>query len=261
MPRSDDGGRVPPGKRTAHGMPAAIRGCLFDLDGVLTKTAILHQAAWKAMFDEYLSTRPSAGGEQVRAFTAADYATYVDGRPRADGVRAFLTARGIELPEGQVDDPSGLPTVQGLSARKHDLMIDLVRDQGVEPYEGSVRFVTAVRRAGLRTAVVSASTNCADVLAAAGIADLFDEHVDGQVAERLALKGKPSPDTFLCAARLLDLEPAQCAVFEDALAGVAAGRAGKFGLVVGVDHLRQADALRKNGADTVVADLSDLLER
>ncbi len=242
------------------GLPDSLRGCLFDLDGVLTKTAVIHQAAWKAMFDEYLASCP-ADGNPPAPFTPFDYAAHVDGRPRNDGVRAFLASRGIVVPEGNEGDPPGAGTVEGLGARKHDLMLGLLRDQGVEAYEGSVRFVRAVRAAGLRTAVVSSSTNCADVLGAAGISDLFEEGVDGHVAERLGLAGKPSPDTFLHGARMLGLGPAQCAVFEDALAGVAAGRAGQFLLVIGVDRLGQADALRSNGADLVVADLAELLER
>lgn len=212
------------------------------------------------MFDEYLATRP--GGESEPApFTPFDYAAHIDGRPRNDGVRAFLASRGIELPEGHEGDLPGAGTVEALGARKHELVLGLLRERGVQAYEGSVRFVRAVRAAGLRTAVVSASTNCADVLDAAGISDLFEERVDGNVAARLDLKGKPSPDTFLCGAQLLGLAPAQCAVFEDALAGVAAGRAAQFAVVVGVDRLGQADALRRSGADLVVADLAELLER
>jgi beta-phosphoglucomutase family hydrolase len=240
-------------------LPAAIRGCLFDLDGVLTNTAVIHETAWKAVFDAYLRARTD---DSVPAlpFTAHDYAAYVDGRPRADGVRAFLASRGIYLPDSASDHSPHEETVESLSARKQEVLTHLLREQGVDAFPGSLRFLGAVRKAGLRTAVVSASANLTDVLAAAGIGDLFEARVDAHVASELGLNGKPSPDTFLCAARQLGLEPSQCAVFEDALAGVAAGRTGHFGLVVGVNRLDQADALRVNGADRVVADLSELLD-
>jgi beta-phosphoglucomutase family hydrolase len=243
------------------GLPAGVTACLFDLDGVLTQTAKVHAAAWKEMFDDYLRRRAAANGEAFVAFDPVrDYDEYVDGRPRYDGVRSFLASRGIELPEGGPDDPPGAETVHGLGNRKNEIVLKLIREHGVEPYEGSVRYVQAARAAGLRRAVVSSSTNCRDVLTAAGIKDLFEEIVDGVVAEREHLHGKPAPDTFLAGARALHVEPAQAAVFEDALAGVEAGRAGRFGFVVGVDRVGQATELRAHGADVVVDDLAKLLD-
>jgi beta-phosphoglucomutase family hydrolase len=239
-----------------------VRACLFDLDGVLTKTATVHAAAWKQMFDAYLRERAERTGEAFVPFDPkADYSEYVDGKPRADGVRSFLQSRGIELPEGNPDDPPGAQTIYGLGNRKNKLVVRLIREQGVEPYEGSVRYLEAVRDAGLRRAVVSSSANCHDVLIAAGIDDFFEARIDGVVARRDHLKGKPAPDTFLAAARELGTAPGEAAVFEDALAGVAAGRAGNFTSVVGVDRLGQADALREHGATIVVSDLAELLEK
>jgi beta-phosphoglucomutase family hydrolase len=244
------------------GLPNGVRACLFDLDGVLTKTATVHAAAWKQMFDAYLRERAERTGEEFVPFDPkADYGEYVDGKPRADGVRSFLESRGIELPEGNPDDPPGAETIYGLGNRKNELVVRLIREQGVEPYEGSVRYLEAVRDAGLRRAVVSSSANCHDVLIAAGIDDFFEARIDGIVAKREHLKGKPAPDTFLAAARELDAAPGEAAVFEDALAGVAAGRAGNFACVVGVDRLGQADALREHGATIVVSDLAELLEK
>jgi beta-phosphoglucomutase family hydrolase len=242
------------------GLPDAIRACLFDLDGVLTQTARVHAAAWKEMFDEYLKRRAERTGEAFRPFDEAhDYDEYVDGRPRSDGVRAFLGSRAIELPEGEADDPPSAETIDGLGNRKNEIVLRMIHERGVEPYEGSVRYVRATSEAGLRRAVVSSSTNAHDVLRAAGIADLFDTVIDGVVAEREHLSGKPAPDTFLAGARALDVEPANATVFEDALAGVQAGRDGGFGFVVGVDRVGQADALRAHGADVVVTDLAELL--
>jgi beta-phosphoglucomutase family hydrolase len=239
-----------------------VGACLFDLDGVLTKTATVHAAAWKQMFDAYLRERAERTGEEFVPFDPkADYSEYVDGKPRADGVRSFLQSRGIELPEGNPDDPPGAETIHGLGNRKNELVVRLIREQGVEPYEGSVRYLEAVRDAGLRRAVVSSSANCHDVLIAAGIDDFFEARIDGVVAKRDHLKGKPAPDTFLAAARELDAAPGEAAVFEDALAGVAAGRAGNFACVVGLDRLGQADALREHGATIVVSDLAELLEK
>jgi beta-phosphoglucomutase family hydrolase len=243
------------------GLPDGIQACLFDLDGVLTKTAVVHAAAWKQMFDDYLRERSEREGEDLVPFDpTADYNEYVDGKPRYDGVRSFLGSRGIELPEGDDDDPPGAETVRGLGNRKNDLVLKLIRAHGVEAYEGSVRYLEAARDAGLRRAVVSSSANCRDVLDAAGIEHFFEVRVDGLVAEREGLKGKPAPDTFLAAARELGLGPNQAAVFEDALAGVEAGRAGKFACVVGVDRVGHADALREHGADVVVQDLAELLD-
>jgi beta-phosphoglucomutase family hydrolase len=242
-------------------LPDRITACLFDLDGVLTETARIHAAAWKRMFDDFLRRRAERTGEPFRPFDRpSDYAEFVDGKPRLDGVRSFLRSRGIELPLGSSSDPPEAETLHGLGTRKNELVLELIREQGVEPYAGSVRFVDAVRELGLRRAVVSASTNCRDVLAAAGIEELFEVTIDGIVAERDGLAGKPAPDTFLAAARALGVEPAHAAVFEDALAGVEAGRAGRFGWVVGVDRAGQADALRRRGADVVVRDLAELLE-
>jgi beta-phosphoglucomutase family hydrolase len=233
------------------GLPDDVRACLFDLDGVLTETAKVHAAAWKQMFDAYLRDRAALSGEPFVAFDLhSDYDEYVDGKPRNDGVRSFLASRGIKLSDEEVVE---------LGMRKNELVLKVIHDQGVRPYEGSVRYVHAVRDAGLRRAVVSSSTNAHDVLTAAGILDLFDDVIDGHVAEREHLNGKPAPDTFLAGARALDVEAAHAAVFEDALAGVAAGRAGAFGCVVGVDRVGQADALRDHGATVVVEDLAELL--
>jgi beta-phosphoglucomutase family hydrolase len=242
------------------GLPDAITGCLFDLDGVLTQTAKVHAAAWKEMFDDYLRERAERTGEPFRAFDdVADYDEYVDGKPRYDGVRSFLESRGIELEQGTPEDPPGKETVDGLGNRKNELMHKLIHDQGVQAYEGSTRYVKAARDAGLPRAVVSSSANARDVLRAAGIEDLFDAVIDGVVAERNHLRGKPAPDTFLAGAQALKVEPTHAAVFEDALAGVEAGRAGGFGFVVGVDRVGQRDALLAHGADIVVEDLAELL--
>jgi beta-phosphoglucomutase family hydrolase len=244
------------------GLPDGIRGCLFDLDGVLTQTAKVHDAAWTQMFDDFLRERASQSGQPFMPFDPGhDYDEYVDGKPRADGTRSFLASRGIELPEGGPDDPPDAQTVNGLGNRKNVLLLEMIRTQGVEPYEGSVRYVRAVRDAGLHRAVVSSSANCHDVLVAAGIDDLFEVRIDGVVARREHLRGKPAPDTFLAGARALGLEPAEAVVYEDALAGVEAGRAGHFGFVVGVDRVGQAEALKAHGADIVVEDLAELLDR
>jgi len=244
------------------GLPDSVHACLFDLDGVLTKTAKVHAAAWKEMFDAYLRQRAKRTGERfVRFDEKDDYDEYVDGKPRGDGVRSFLASRGIELPEGHEDDSPSVETVRGLGDRKNEIVLRLIREHGVEAYEGSVRYLRAAREAGLRRAVVSSSSNCRDVVAAAGIEALLQARVDGIVAEREHLRGKPAPDTFLAGARALGVKPAAAAVFEDALAGVAAGRAGGFGCVVGVDRVGQAEALRAHGADLVVSDLAELLER
>jgi beta-phosphoglucomutase family hydrolase len=238
------------------GLPDGVRACLFDLDGVLTKTAKVHAAAWKEMFDAYLHER---GGDFVPFDAVADYDDYVDGKPRYEGVRSFLNARKITLPEGQEDDPPSAETIHGLGNRKNEIVLRRIREDGVEAYEGSVRYVEHAKAAGLRRAVVSSSTNARDVLRGAGIEDLFEVRIDGVVAEREHLAGKPAPDTFLAAAKAFGVPAAQAAVFEDALAGVEAGRAGAFGCVVGVDRVGQAQALREHGASIVVSDLSELL--
>jgi beta-phosphoglucomutase family hydrolase len=244
------------------GLPDGTHACLFDLDGVLTKTAVVHNAAWKEMFDAYLQDRSRRTGEPFVPFDPGrDYDEYVDGKPRADGTRSFLASRGIELPEGSDDDPPSAETIHGLGTRKNEIVLRRIREDGVEAYESSVRYVRAARDAGLRRAVVSSSANCRDVLIAAGIEDLFEARIDGVVAGREHLRGKPAPDTFLAAARALALGPQAAAVFEDALAGVEAGRAGRFCFVVGVDRTGQADALKKHGADIVVADLAELLDQ
>ena len=236
-------------------LPDAIRACLFDMDGVLTETATVHAKAWKEMFDAFLATQEGQAPFDARA----DYDEYVDGKPRYDGVRSFLASRGIQLPEGQPDDPPDAETVHGLGNRKNELVQQLIRTDGVHSYDSSVRFVRDARDAGLRTAVVSSSANTREILKAAGIDELFETVVDGHDVADRGLKGKPAPDTFLAAAKALDVEPAAAAVFEDALAGVEAGRAGSFGYVVGVDRAGQAEALRAHGADAVVEDLAELL--
>jgi len=244
------------------GLPDHIEACLFDLDGVLTETAVIHKAAWARMFDEFLRERSARAGEPFVPFDpGADYLAYVDGMARADGVRSFLASRGIEIPEGSPDDPGTADTVSGLGNRKNAEFVATLREQGVRPYEGSVAYLRAAAGAGLRRAVVSASANCREVVAAAGLAPLLEVRVDGVVARDEGLPGKPAPDTFLAAAAKLGVDPSHAAVFEDAIAGVQAGRAGRFGYVVGVDRVGQAAALQANGADIVVQDLAELLDR
>jgi len=242
------------------GLPGRIRACLFDLDGVLTDTASIHAAAWKGTFDAYLKARANKNGEPFVAFDeTSDYDTYVDGKSRADGTRSFLASRNIVLPEGAPDDPAGVGTVIGLGNAKNALVMRKIRNDGVDAYAGSVRYVQAVRAAGLRRAVVSSSANCGAVLDAAGITALFEARIDGVTVKADHLAGKPAPDTFLAGARDLGVDPDLAAVFEDALSGVEAGRAGGFGFVVGVDRVGQAEALRVHGADVVVTDLAELL--
>jgi len=229
---------------------------------VLTQTALVHNAAWKQTFDTFLEAWSARHDEPFVPFdSGADYQRYVDGRPRADGVRTFLASRGITLPEGSPDDGPDQPTVNGIGNKKNLLVLQKIKEGAVQVYQGSVEYLKAARDAGLRRVVVSASANCKDVLEAAGIADLIEERVDGVTAREQNLPGKPAPDTFLYGAKLLGLPPAACAVFEDAQAGVAAGRAGNFGIVVGVDRVGQHDALLEHGADIVVTDLSELLRR
>jgi beta-phosphoglucomutase family hydrolase len=237
------------------GLPDDIRACLFDLDGVLTQTAKVHQAAWKRTFDEFLKARDPEAAE----FSQDDYNRFVDGKPREDGVRDFLASRSITLPEGSDDDGADAATVRGVATRKNELLLRELDEHGVQVYEGSMRYLRAVREAGLATAVVTASANGESVMAAGGFADLIDARVDGLTAKREGLRGKPAPDGFLAGARALGVAPAQAAVYEDALAGVAAGRAGEFGFVVGVDRVGQAEGLREQGADVVVQDLDELL--
>ena len=228
------------------GLPDGIKACLFDLDGVLTQTAKVHAKAWKEMFDAFLETQ-----DGQKPFDAhADYDEYVDGKPREDGVRDFLKSRGIEADEKLVDE---------LATKKNDIVQHVIERDGVEPYEGSVRYLEAARDAGLRRAVVSSSHNCEAVLKAAGIDHLLEERVDGDTAVERDLEGKPAPDMFLAGAKAVGVEAAEAAVFEDALVGVEAGRAGNFGHVVGVDRVGQRDALSEHGADVVVDDLDELL--
>ena len=242
------------------GLPDAITACLFDMDGVITQTAKVHAAAWKEMFDAFLRDWSASHNQPFVPFDpVADYDRYVDGKPRLEGTASFLESRGIELPMGEESDPPGTPTIWGLSNKKNELIQQVIERDGVQAYEGSVRYVTAAREAGLRTAIVSSSANTEAVLKAAGVESLFEVRVDHQVAEAAKLRGKPAPDTFLEAARLLGVEPANATVYEDALAGVAAGRAGGFGFVVGVDRVGQANELHAYGADVVVKDLAELL--
>lgn len=242
------------------GLPDGVTACLFDMDGVVTKTSVVHDAAWKEMFDDFLREWASQHGTEFVPFDAVrDYEEYVDGKPRLEGIKSFLASRSIELPLGEESDPPGTPTVYGLGNAKNALFVKVLERDGVEVYEGSHRYITAVRAAGLRTAIVSSSANTVAVLEAGEITDLFDTRVDAQVAHERGLRGKPAPDTFLEAARMLGVEASQGAVFEDALAGVAAGHDGRFGCVVGVDRLGQAQALRQHGADIVVQDLAELL--
>ena len=240
-------------------LPETITACLFDLDGVLTHTAELHAAAWKQTLDAFLRDRARGGGSMVPFDAVADYETYVDGKPRADGIRSFLASRAIVLPEGSPADSHSEQTVHGLGRRKDELVRALMARHGVAAYDGSLRFLAAVREAGLSRAVVTSSENADAVLHAAGLDGAFDAQVDGVVAHELGLAGKPAPDVFLEAARRLGVTPRWAAVFEDALAGVAAGRAGGFGFVVGVDRAGEAAALRAKGADVVVGDLAELM--
>ncbi|WP_328979745.1 beta-phosphoglucomutase family hydrolase [Streptomyces canus] len=240
---------------TELGLPEEIKACLFDLDGVVTRTAVVHAAAWKEMFDAFLRERE---GEDFRPFDDHDYDEYVDGLPRADGVRTFLASRGIELPDGNPDDPPGAETVHGLGNRKNALVLEKIRTDGVEAYDDTLTYIRAARAQGLRTAIVSSSANCRDVLRAIDAEDLFDVRIDGVVAAERRLPGKPHPDTFLAAAHDLGLDAPRSAVFEDALAGMDAGRAGGFGYVVGLDRVGQTDALYEHGADVVVKGLAEL---
>ena len=244
------------------GLPDQIVACLFDLDGVLTNTAKVHAAAWKEMFDRFLRQWAQRSAGTFTPFDiVADYDNYVDGKPRNDGTRDFLASRGMTLPEGSPGDPPGAETIIGLGNLKNEIVLRRIRTDGVEAYPGSVEYLRRAREAGLRRVVVSSSTNCHDVLIAAGIDDLIEARVDGNTAAQQHLRGKPAPDTFLAGARLAGVEPGQAAVFEDALAGVEAGRAGHFGFVVGADRVGQADALEAHGADIVVKDLAELLDR
>jgi beta-phosphoglucomutase family hydrolase len=249
---------------TAVGLPARVSACLFDLDGVLTDTASVHAAAWKEMFDDYLRARATSLGEPFIPFDiATDYPAYVDGKRRQDGTRSFLTSRNIQLPEGTPDDPEDADTVNGLGTRKNNLVHVKIARDGVTVYPGSVRYLEAVQAAGLRIAVVSSSANTAEVLRVTGLDRFVETRIDAQAAISRDLKGKPAPDTFLAGAAALGADPDESVVFEDAIAGVQAGRAGAFALVVGVDRIgtpESAQALSDHGADTVVTDLAELIE-
>jgi len=234
---------------------------LFDLDGVITDTANLHATCWKQMFDEYLQKRARQTGEAFRPFeVASDYLLYVDGKPRFDGVRDFLKSRGIELPEGNPEDPTDAETVCGLGNRKNDLVNDAIAEVGVVPYDGSVQFIHRLRRDGFRIAVVTSSQNCTAVLQAAKLDELFEVRVDGNVINAQQLAGKPAPDTFLLAAKLLGVEPKRTVVIEDAISGVQAGSDGDFGLVIGIARKNNAEELKRHGADLVVRDLDELMD-
>jgi beta-phosphoglucomutase family hydrolase len=239
----------------------AYDAVLLDLDGVITDTANLHAACWKQMFDEYLERRAAHSGEIFRPFDlATDYRLYVDGKPRFDGVRDFLTSRGVELPEGSPDDPPQAETVGGLANRKNNLVNKLIEDKGVDPYEGSVRLIHQLRDNGFKIAVVTSSQNCDAVLAAAKLDTCFEVRVDGHMIKSHHLAGKPAPDMFLMAAKLLDVEPARAVVIEDAISGVEAGFSGNFGLVIGVARKGNAEELRRHGAHMVVNDLGELVD-
>jgi beta-phosphoglucomutase family hydrolase len=242
------------------GLPETVHACLFDLDGVLTDTASVHTKAWKAMFDDYLAQRAKHTGEKFVPFDPdTDYRRYVDGKKREDGVRSFLDSRGIQLPDGSPDDPPDAETVYGLGNRKNEMFQKTLHDDGVEVFDGSRRYLQAVTDAGLGVAVVSSSANTREVLEVSGLDRFVHQRVDGVTLREEHLAGKPAPDSFLRAAQLLEVTPDAAAVFEDALSGVAAGRAGKFGFVVGVDRVGQAEELRRSGADIVVTDLAELL--
>jgi beta-phosphoglucomutase family hydrolase len=251
---------IPEGSSDVLGLPEAVHACLFDLDGVLTDTASVHTKAWKVMFDAFLRQRAQTTGEEFVPFDPVDdYRTYVDGKKREDGVRSFLASRGIELPDGDPDDPPGADTVYGLGTRKNDAFQETLHKDGVKVFDGSLRYLEKVAAAGLATAVVSSSANTREVLEITGLEKFIQQRVDGVTLREKHIAGKPAPDSYLYAAQLLDVAPAAAAVFEDALSGVESGRAGHFGYVVGVDRVGQADELRQHGADVVVTDLGDLL--
>ena len=240
--------------------PQKFDAVLFDMDGVLTATAKIHAASWKKMFDDFLKKRSAETGEPFIPFDiGTDYKLYVDGKLRDVGVSSFLESRSIKLSFGDADDPPGRETVIGLGNRKNEMVSKIIETEGVDIFEGSIALVRHLRKKGIKTAVVSASKNCETVLKVTGITDLFDVMVDGNVAARLGLPGKPAPDTFLKAAQMLDTDPERAVVVEDAISGVQAGRAGEFGLVIGVDRHGEPDSLRNNGADIVVDDLDKLL--
>ena len=243
------------------GLPEHVTACLFDLDGVLTDTASVHRKAWKAMFDDFLHQRADQSGEPFKPFDIdADYSEYVDGKKREDGVRSFLDSRGIKLPEGDPDDGPDAETVEGLGNRKNKAFLKTLHEDGVKVFEGSRKYLKAVVAQGFKVAVVSSSANTREVLDITGLAQYVQQRVDGVTMREENIKGKPAPDSYLAGAKRLGVAPAEAAVFEDAISGVEAGHAGHFGIVVGVDRVGHADALRTHGADVVVEDLSDLLD-
>jgi beta-phosphoglucomutase family hydrolase len=253
------GGKV--GTLGRLGLPASIRACLFDLDGVLTQTADTHAAAWKEMFDDYLREAAARTGDSFVPFDPVrDYREYVDGKTRNDGVRSFLDSRGMHLPEGCEDDPPERETISGLGNRKNERVVAVMRRDGVHAFPDALEYVRAARDAGLVRAVVSGSTHCSEALDAAGFGELVGVRIDGYVSAREELRGKPAPDTFVAAAQAVGAAPGEAAVFEDSLAGIAAGRAGGFGYVVGVDRTGDGTSLRRSGADIVVRDLTQLME-
>jgi beta-phosphoglucomutase family hydrolase len=244
------------------GLPNSISACLFDLDGVLTPTAVLHRRAWARAFDEFLEARDGSG---FQPFTDDDYFNYVDGKPRADGVRSFLASRSITLPEGHPDDPPGFDTVNALGNQKNERLLTVLDEQGIAPYPGSLRYLSAVYEAGFKIGCVTSSANGKEVLDQSGLSRFIHVRIDGNVIRDRGLRGKPAPDSFLAGAEALNVRPNQAAVFEDAISGVEAGHAGGFGLVVGVDREPAGqktfgEALRSHGADKVVTDLAELLE-
>jgi beta-phosphoglucomutase family hydrolase len=250
--------RQPKSKRVNREQYDAV---LFDLDGVITNTANLHATCWKQMFDEYLQKRARQRGEAFCPFDlSADYRLYVDGKPRFDGVRDFLRSRRIQLSEGNPDDPAEVETVHGLGNRKNDLVNHAIAEVGVEPYAGTVQFIHQLRRDGFKIAVVTSSQNCDAVLRAAKLDDLFEVRVDGNLIQAQGLAGKPAPDTFLMAAKLLGVEPIRTVVLEDAISGVEAGSNGSFGLVIGVARKGNAEELKRHGAQLVVEDLGELVD-
>lgn len=233
-------------------------GAIFDMDGVITNTAVVHSAAWKSMFDEFLRARETRFGERFRKFTSQDYVAFVDGRPRYGGVVAFLASRGIEIPFGEPADNPGSETVCGLGNRKNELFNRALVEQGVEVYASTLRLIDQLLRNRVKVGLATSSKNCDAVLEKAGIASLFETRVDGVVSARLGLRGKPDPDIFLSACNNLGVHPRRAMVVEDAVSGVQAAWRGRFGLVLGVARENNADELRRNGADIVVKDLSEI---
>ena len=232
---------------------------IFDLDGVVTRTAKAHEAAWKKLFDDYLEEIGNRDGIRCRPFSNEDYRLYVDGKPRYAGVQSFIESRGIDVPPwGDPEDPPGYETIYGIGNKKNELFNDYIRKEGVEVYESTIALIRSLRDRKIRTGIVTSSKNCSTVLDAAGIGNLFDTKVDGLDAERLHLAGKPHPGIFIHAARNLQIKPERAVVVEDAIAGVQAGKSGRFGCVIGVDRDGQGEALQENGADITVRDLSEI---